>query len=163
MSSGFRYLLIALVTITALFAGISLWPALKAGWRGSPAQTTPAPAQPAPSAAPAPSGGSAANRVSRHAQRSLPTWTAAAKQEEPAARRNWLYAQVSVVLRTTPDGIGFRAPSLCQAPLTIVKGTRLWPVRTEGDWVMVRSPSGLLGYVHTSEIDSHLPYFKRKY
>jgi len=156
--------LIALVTVTALFAGISLWPALKAGWSGSPAQTTPATAQPAPTSAPAPGGGgSAAGRVSRHAQRSLPTWTAAANQEESAARRTWLYAQASVILRTTPGGVGFRAPSISQAPLTIVKGTRLWPVRTEGDWVMVRSPSGLLGYVHTSEIDSHLPYFKRKY
>jgi hypothetical protein len=47
--------------------------------------------------------------------------------------------------------------------MTILRGTRLWPLRTEGDWVMVRAPSGLLGYVHSNEVDKHRPFFERKY
>ena len=78
-------------------------------------------------------------------------------------RRLWLYTKKSAILRIEPDGIGHRAKSASHAPLTIARGTRLWPIQTEGEWVLLRSPGGTLGWMHSSEVDARCPYIRHKY
>lgn len=161
MSSGFRYILIVLVAAAAVFAGLSLWPSAQGARQSGPAQA----AAPGLASAPPPLPPSAPpiGATINTPHRSQPSWTFLSERDEPREERDWLYAQVSVVLRIKPGGPGHPATSLTRAPLTILKGTRLWPLRKDGEWVMVRSPSGLLGYVHNSEIDTHYPVCKRRY
>jgi hypothetical protein len=161
MSSGFRYILVVLVAATALFAGLSLWPSVRDALNGSPSQAAPA-SQPAPSPPSSPAAPTRATVGSSHRVR-VPLTLLSERDERPADDRQWLYAQIPVTLRIKPGGRGHPAPSLTHAPLVILQGTRLWPVQQEGEWVMVRSPGGLLGYVLDSEVGTRIPYCKRKY
>lgn len=157
---GFRYILAGLLAIALVFAGLSLWPYAAGMLGASSSQAAPTAAAAAaplalppavsPPALPPPAAGQ-------------PTFVFAEEREQPPEQRSWLYTQRSAILRVEPGGTGHRAPTVSTAPVTILIGTRLWPLRTEAEWVMVRSPSGLLGWVHTSEVDTSIPYFKRRY
>jgi hypothetical protein len=72
-------------------------------------------------------------------------------------RDDMKYARFSVVLRATPDGVGKRPVSLNRAPLTVVKGTRLYMVKEQDDWVLVQSPSAETGWVHKQELTEKRP------
>ena len=162
MTGGFRYLFTFLVIIAVVFAGFSLWPVLIDTLTGGSTQSalaTSATVPPSTAVASLPPIGATLATPSR-----APSYTFQEERETPPTeRKSWLYAQRAVILRIEPGGIGHRPPTVSHAQLTILKGTRMWPVRTEADWIMVRSPSGLLGYVHTGEVDTSIPYCKRKY
>lgn len=65
----------------------------------------------------------------------------------------WRQARVSVLLLKTPSGDPFRAATKSMAPLTIIKGSRLWAIRQEGDWMLVRSPGRTLGWVSARDLE----------
>jgi hypothetical protein len=74
------------------------------------------------------------------------------QEEEKLPPKRWLYANGDVILRKEPQGDPFIPLSASFAPLTIHSGTRLWPVRTEAEWVMVQSPGNTVGWVHKDEV-----------
>ncbi|MBN2082589.1 hypothetical protein JW859_10350 [bacterium] len=90
-----------------------------------------------------------------------PVTYAAQQHKEEKPQTDWIYTQHSAILRITPGGNSYRAASVSSAPLTILVGTRLYAQRTEGEWVMVKSPSGLLGWLHESEVGTNIPYYDR--
>lgn len=160
MSTGFQYMLAGMAVIALLFAGLSLLPT----WRSeaappaNPAAGASSPALPLPAtSAPTPAVTAPA------AVPSSPSYTFQRERTEASRELTWLFTKSSVVLRKSPNGEPYRPPTVCFAPLTILPGTRLWPIRTEGDWVMVRSPSQLLGWIPQSEVSNRAPIVLRKY
>ena len=79
---------------------------------------------------------------------------------EAAQEKTWVYAKRDVELLVEPEGVAHTPTSLNHAPLTILAGTRLWPVQIEGDWVLVSSPSYTLGWVKSEDI-SELPQIQK--
>lgn len=69
----------------------------------------------------------------------------------------------SIILRKTPGGEGHHAASASLAPLTICRDTRVWAIRQEADWMLVRSPGRNLGWVETSELATMTPELELLY
>ena len=159
MVGGFRFLVSGLLAAVAVFALISWWPWLSGAVH--PASSSGAPL--------APGGGALAAVPSvvppplASPPKPPPSYTFAEERDRPPEQRVWLYTQQAAVLRVTPGGIGHRAPTISTAPLLILTGTRMWPVKTEGEWVLVRAPSGLLGWMTGQELGSRPPYETRDY
>jgi hypothetical protein len=154
MTGGFRYLVMGLVSVVAIFAGLSLWPVLEDTLNSPAPQAAAQPHQPAAvPLAPPP--------VASQPPSAKPSYTFHEQPEEAPKPLSWLYTQRSAILRIKPGGTGHRAATVSCAPLRIATGTRLWPVKTEGDWVMLRSPSGTLGWMHVSEVGKRAPYVYR--
>jgi hypothetical protein len=151
MENGFRVILLGVVLAVAVFAGFSVWPNVVGMLSDSgprpvantalasvaPAVTSPQLNRSAPAAAAAP------------AQPASYTFL---QEKEKTPPRRWLYANGNVILRKEPDGQAFVPLTASFAPLTVHSGTRLWPVRTDADWVLVQSPGKTLGWVHKDEV-----------
>ncbi len=65
----------------------------------------------------------------------------------------WRQARFSLILHKEPAGEPFRAATKSKAPLTIVKGSRLWAIRQEGEWILVRSPGRTIGWVNAGDLE----------
>ena len=154
MTGGFRYIAGGIFLVFLVFAIISTWPVwIAASQPASPPVAAANPTQPANIPAPAP--------VTRPVVQSAPPaveYRFTEDLESTPPHPGWLYTQDSTILRIKPGGIGFPPPSLNNAPLTLAKGTRVWPRETEGDWVMIKSPGGRLGWVRATELDNSRPY-----
>ena len=145
MSSGFRYVLSGALIIAVLFAALSLLPTYLS--RQSPTSSTPTTPTPAtttprvftmPPVATVPA--------------AAPPMPAVLPGEEEQPGVSWVYTAQPVVLRVKPDGDPYYAASVSSAPLTILGGTRMLSIRSEGDWLMVRVPSRLLGWIPAREV-----------
>jgi len=157
MSGGFRIVLILVAVIALLFAGFSLWPL----YRQMQSQPASQPATPAPAPASSTSTAAPAATAPLSPAPTPPITYATRQPKEEKPETTWLYTQHSAILRVTPGGHSYRAASVSSAPLTILVGTRLYAQKTEGEWVMVKSPSGLLGWLHESEVGTNIPYYDR--
>ncbi|MCH7471777.1 hypothetical protein IIA79_02365 [bacterium] len=164
MSGGFRNVLAGAVVVVIAYAVMSTWPALRelvaplqrlASPRQmlpvspSPTQTRPPATRPAvsPGGAFAASAAPVITPASLSRPSSLPESSAV----------SWQFAQRATVMHFEPGRNPIIPPCLNRAPLTILAGTRLWPVKTEGEWVMVRSPSRMLGWVLNGDIGPRRP------
>jgi hypothetical protein len=183
---GARTVLTVAISVVATYAVMSAWPALKAlnapATKSQPAVTAPATvtAPPAPPQLPAAVVGSPAPPPSGTALAATPPANPVAQRR--TARRNTRnnppidfsqmsadfsygaydnskvkYARRTVILLGRPGGVPLIPSSLNKAPLTVLRGTRLLPMREEGKWVMVQSPSGLMGWTKTTELTATRP------
>jgi hypothetical protein len=75
----------------------------------------------------------------------------------------WRVAQYSTILRKAPGGEGYRAPTASLALLIIVGGSRVWAIRQEGNWMLVRSPARTLGWVEAQAIAFMSPELEQLY
>lgn len=165
MGGGYRYVLGAMLATALLYAALSLLPVIcgtqgAAGPRGGGAKTlsttSVSAAPPAVSAA-----GTAASPAVAAAQ--PPSYTFVSERETGSSDVTWLYTREPVILRVEPAGKPHIATCLTRAPLTILRGTRLWPLETRGEWVLVRSPSRLLGWVNQRDLVTHPGNARRSY
>lgn len=70
---------------------------------------------------------------------------------------NWMYTRRNVILLKEPDGFPLQPFSLNKAPLKVLKGCRLEPLETEGEWVMVKSLADVIGWVKSNELTAQAP------
>lgn len=157
---GFRYIAGGLIVIVAAFAVASSWPLLLSAFSPpaiAPAQPalaqSPAATQLPPTMAPTP----LLTPNPAQAPASEPSITLTDLPDETPPHPGWIYVQQSAVLRVKPGGRGMPAPSLTNTELVIAKGTRLWPRKIEGGWVLVKSPGGRLGWLAVDEVGKHIP------
>jgi hypothetical protein len=156
MNNGFMFLLAGLVVLAALLAGMSMGSHFTAAAPKSSSDVATLAANPQPALnlslpqsvspppaplPPAPGPGSPKLVLKR------------TRNEEPKRDINWLYASKPALLRKAPAGDPYSASSICFAPLTILPGTRLWPMEVRGEWIMVRSPSSMIGWLARSEVE----------
>jgi len=162
MKNDFQFMVFLMAVIALLFVGLSLMPDLRHSAASAQAQapitlaatTPPAVAAPAPPSPP-PSAAAPASRAPKYVFRRGRT--------EASRDLNWLFTRHAVILLKEPDGDPYTPVTICDAPLLILPGTRLWPIKTEGEWVMVKSPSQLLGWVPQSEVSNRAPIVNRTY
>jgi hypothetical protein len=149
MDNGFRSFAIVTLLAIAVFVVVSTWPGIvnMINPKAQPAATmTAVAAQPA--------------SLNQSATLSAAVPTAPVVQpdytflqeEEKIPPKRWMYANGNVMLRKEPHGDPFIPLSASFAPLTVHNGTRLWPLRTDSDWVLVQSPGKTLGWVHKDEV-----------
>jgi len=156
MAGGFRYFAGGMMLVILVFAGISLWPLLNQRFAPA-AQPLPTIAPPQPAPPPVPT-----SPPQTPVTQTFPEYKFTDDLEAKPVHPGWLYCQESTILRIKPGGIGFPPISLNNAPLTLAKGTRVWPRETDGDWVMIKSPGGRLGWVRAIELDKRRPHVPKR-
>lgn len=170
MESG-KLFLVALVAVVSTYAAVTAWPAVKELFNpmnGSAVASSTAPATVTPPTTPAPSvpvrNVAAAQGTLRSGgihpqvqQASVQPFSSPRLSTIPWSMADMKYAKRSVVMRTRPGGEALKAVSLTRAGLTILRGTRLMPVKHDGDWVMVQAPSAVLGWVRARELTDKRP------
>jgi len=67
------------------------------------------------------------------------------------------YASHTLVMHARPGGLPIQPPNLNRAPLTVMRGTRLMTLRSQGEWVMVQDLSADLGWVMAVELVDERP------
>ena len=154
MSSGYQYLVGFVIGIAALFCAMSLFPALKG--------TAPAP-QPAMAAVP--TGPVAPGYVAQPAPVNSPVYTFIQEDDEneKSQEPRFLFTQRAVYLRKEPAGRPYEPVCINRAPLVILAGSRVRPLQTQGEWVMVRTPGQTLGWVEQSSLSDVMPYRIRQH
>jgi hypothetical protein len=170
MESG-KIFLVALISVISTYAAITAWPAVKelfnpmngsAAAASTPATAVTPPTRPAaaPPAQTIPAVQSMSQPVGgrvRVQQASVQPLSSPRLSTIPWNINDLKYAKRSIVMRARPGGEPLKAVSLNKAGLTILRGTRLMPVKNQGEWVMVQSPSALLGWVRAKELTSERP------
>jgi hypothetical protein len=165
METG-KMFLVALISVVSTYAAVTAWPALKelaSPLNGSAvAATIPAPTTIQPVAAvttysptvPAiPAAQTSAQlQPSKQSLQTTRPLNTPRRSTIPWNYADVKYARRTVTLRKTPAGQGLKAQSLNLADLRILKGTRLMPVKQQGDWVMVQAPSAVIGWVPAKDL-----------
>lgn len=172
---GVRTIVIGLGLVLLTYAALSAWPAVQALMNPEPLEPQPlllAGAAPAPATLPRaipqrPLPGSAVAAQPPQSGRPQPRLIADLSRGGGMSVANWdsekvRYAVESVVLHTKPGGTPLQPTSLNRAPLTVLSGTRLLPVKEHGNWVLVSSPSSMLGWVRKSELANKPPRAREK-
>jgi hypothetical protein len=160
MESG-RIFLAVLITAVSTYAAVTAWPAVHDLLRPKPAIL--AQAAPVPAATVQQNAGLPAlppQTASAHAHTAPTPLNVSNTMPSALAAYDYSkvkYARRALTMRSKPSGQGLKPPSLNRSPLTILEGTRLLPVREEGEWVMVQSPSAVLGWVLSSELTAMRP------
>jgi hypothetical protein len=170
MESG-KIFLIVLVTAISTYAALTAWPAIRDLLHPQPAIVTAGTPPPLTVAAVSPvtSSSSVRNPTASIPSPSyvspavhLPPQGMSLAGTMPSTVPAWdisrsRYARKTVTMRAKPGGEPLKPPSLNRSPLTILEGTRLLPVQEQGEWVMVQSPSAILGWIRTAELTANRP------
>jgi hypothetical protein len=72
--------------------------------------------------------------------------------KELLATGNWALVTRSLELNSEPGSGFFRAPAATGTPLTICRDTLVELLETEGDWVRIKSASGVIGWLPQSAL-----------
>jgi hypothetical protein len=174
MESG-KMLLVALISAVSTYAAVTAWPAIKeltapevSGSAVAAGSSLPLPlpgATASPAAAPAglpraTAAGGYSAPVTQMPARKAAGGDSGIDVRMPAVSWDYThtkYARVTVVLQAKPGGAGVRPVSLNKAPLTVLRGTRLKPIKDQGSWVMVQAPSAQAGWVMARDLTETRP------